>query len=316
MLALVTGAAGFIGSSIADALLQSRFKVRGIDNYLPYYKREIKERNIQSAVRNPNFTMLEEDLRECDLNQLLDGVTHIFHQAGQPGVRSSWGIDFAEYVSCNVLATQRLLHAAKDLTSLKSFVAASSSSIYGRAEAFPTLEGSVPHPISPYGVTKLAAENLVSLYGFEFGLPTASLRYFTVYGPRQRPDMAISKLIHAAYGGSDFVVHGSGQQVRDFTFVSDVVSANLLASRELETRGKSIPPLNIGGGSPVSLVDLIEIIEQVTSRKIHLRHVPSPVGDPEQTGADNSLAARVLGWSPRIGICEGIEAHVRWFENV
>src|SRR4051794_21169049 len=229
MRALVTGVAGFIGSTLADALLARGDHVLGVDCFTPYYERDTKEANLSGARGCDRFELVEQDLRTCDIDGMLDGIDVVFHQAGQPGVRLSWSDGFADYTSLNVLATQRLLEAAKRVGGTK-IVYASSSSVYGNAAAYPTTENDLPRPHSPYGVTKLAAEHLCNLYASNWKLPTVSLRYFTVYGPRQRPDMATHRLLAATLSGTPFPLYGDGSAVRDFTYVDDAVAANLAAA--------------------------------------------------------------------------------------
>ena len=239
MRALVTGVAGFIGSNLADLLLADGHEVVGIDCFTDYYDIAIKRSNIAQAQVHKNFRLVEEDLLDCDLRALLDGIDAVFHQAGQPGVRLSWADGFETYTRLNVLATQRLLEAAKD-SSIDRLVYASSSSLYGAAEHYPTSEVDLPAPMSPYGVTKLAAEHLCSLYHRNYGVPTVSLRYFTVFGPRQRPDMAMHRLIDSAINGSEFTMFGDGSQIRDFTYVGDIVKANIAAATASASVGGSV----------------------------------------------------------------------------
>jgi UDP-glucuronate 4-epimerase len=312
--ALVTGAAGFIGSTLVDRLLADGHEVVGVDCFTPYYESRIKRHNLQNALSFEAFKFLEIDLSTDDLDKLLDGVTDVFHQAGQPGVRASWGRDFDDYVRLNIVATQRLLEASRNCSSIKSFVAASSSSVYGTAETLPTSESVVPRPISPYGVTKLAAENLCSLYGTQHNVPTVSLRYFTVYGPRQRPDMAINRLIQSAISGEQFYLMGTGRQSRDFTYVDDVVNANLAAStfaRE-HSGGKFF---NVGGGNPVKLQLVIKMIEDLLHQRIKLVQSDPSLGDPPSTCADSREAAIHLGWRPRVSFSDGIGITLNRFLN-
>lgn len=308
MRAVVTGVAGFIGSHVAEQLLDRGDSVVGIDSFTPYYDPKIKHDNLSVALSHSGLTLIDLDLARDDLSNVLDGVDVVFHLAGQPGVRASWGDGFAEYIHCNIAATQRLLEVARH-AELKRFVYSSSSSIYGRAARLPTAESDLPAPISPYGVTKLAAEHLCALYGTEFGVPTTSLRYFTVYGPRQRPDMATHRVIESALGGPIFPMHGDGSQVRDFTYVDDAVHANLLAAEADLAPGTVF---NIGGGSMTSLQDVIRIVESVSGKSVRLERGPRPVGDPRATGADTAAAAAELGWKPATDIAAGIERQYLW----
>ena len=225
MKALVTGAAGFIGSTLSARLLADGWDVTGIDALTPYYDPALKRANLERL--GGAFTFVQEDLRTADLDALLDGVDVVFHEAGQPGVRASWGDEFGIYLDANVAATQALLEAAKRAPGLQRLVYASSSSVYGDAARFPVLEVDLPQPVSPYGVTKLAAEHLCSLYASNFGVPTVSLRYFTVFGPRQRPDMAFTRFLTAVRDDRPITLYGTGEQIRDFTYVDDVVEANV-----------------------------------------------------------------------------------------
>lgn len=316
MRALVTGAAGFIGSSIVDRLLDEGHDVIGVDCFTPYYDRKVKERNLINAREFSNFKFLELDLSKDSLQSTLDGVTDIFHQAGQPGVRASWGKDFLNYVEWNVWATQQLLEAARNCTTLKSFVAASSSSVYGSAERYPTSEQDLPKPISPYGVTKLASEHLSSLYGSEFGLPTVSLRYFTVYGPRQRPDMAISRIIDSALSGQEFRINGNGQQSRDFSFIGDVVDANVAVAERINNGHRLSPVYNVGGNSPVSINQVVRHIEEITGSSLNQANTQREDGDPLFTGADISLISHEIGWQPRTSLLDGLRAQVESFSSL
>src|SRR4051812_32930977 len=220
MRALVTGVAGFIGSTLAEALVGNGDVVVGVDCFTPYYDAAQKRANLQRLAATKQFTLAEADLRTAELPPLLDGVDVVYHQAGQPGVRLSWASGFAEYDSHNIIATQRLLEGAR-AAGVARVVYASSSSVYGNAPRYPTSEDDLPQPHSPYGVTKLAAEHLCNLYAANWGVHTVSLRYFTVYGPRQRPDMAMHRLIESALAGTPFPLYGDGSAVRDFTFVDD-----------------------------------------------------------------------------------------------
>src|SRR6266568_6072021 len=249
MCCLITGVAGFVGSHLADRLLTDGHEICGIDAFTDYYPRFIKERNLDVSRSSSHFTFIEGDLLDLHLPQLLEGVNWIFHQAAQAGVRASWGKDFSRYVDCNVLATQQLLEAVLQAgTGIQRLVYASSSSVYGDTPALPVTEAIIPHPVSPYGVTKLAGEHLCSLYHHNFGLPTVSLRYFTVYGPRQRPDMAFHRFCKSIIDHELIHVFGDGQQTRDFTYISDVVEANISAASMDAAVGKV---MNIAGGSRV-----------------------------------------------------------------
>src|ERR1700722_7421585 len=272
---VVTGAAGFIGSHLCEALCASGVQVLGIDCLTDYYDPREKERNLGELVHLPGFSFAEVDLRSADLRSLLDGATVIFHQAGQPGVRMSWGAGFSDYCEHNVKATQRLLEAAKAVATPR-LVYASSSSVYGNASPSPTKETDLPHPNSPYGVTKLAAEHLCALYTANWAVPTVSLRYFTVYGPRQRPDMAIRRLADCAVAGLPFNLFGDGRQVRDFTFVSDAVSANIEAGFRDIAPGSVV---NIAGGSHVAMAELIGLVEDLAGVPVAWERFATEAGD-------------------------------------
>jgi UDP-glucuronate 4-epimerase len=312
MRALVTGAAGFIGSSLVDRLLSDGHEVVGLDCFTPYYDIQIKKRNIFNALNNPNFQMLEVDLSAFIDPNLLAGISHVFHQAGQPGVRASWEADFSRYVECNITGTQRLLELARKSGELKSFVAASSSSVYGSPISFPSSEDDLPCPVSPYGVTKLASENLCSLYGEEFGVPIASLRYFTVYGPRQRPDMAMNRIIESVLSQREFKMNGGGDQIRDFTFVDDVIDALLLASNYLQNQSKPKRIFNIGGGVQASLGEVVAIVEGICESKMNIAFLDKAKGDPIRTSANCKRARELMGWEPKTGLENGLDQMVRW----
>lgn len=310
MRCVVTGAAGFIGSSIVDRLLADGHTVTGIDCFVDYYPREIKERNLAQARRNSAFTFIEADLIEIPFDELLEGVSYVFHQAAQAGVRASWGSYFDTYVRHNVLVSQRLLEAARQASSLKKIVYASSSSVYGNAEQFPTSEAVVPRPVSPYGVTKLAAENLMSLYASEFSVPTVSLRYFTVYGPRQRPEMAFHRFIKAGLSGAEIEVYGDGEQSRDFTYIDDIVSANLLAAE----KGVAGEMYNIGGGEVVTINHVLDTIAAEIG-PLNISRKERQKGDARHTSAETSKAKRDLGFSPLTSVQQGLQHQIAWLRE-
>jgi nucleoside-diphosphate-sugar epimerase len=307
MKALVTGVAGFIGSHLAERLLHDGVVVRGVDAITDYYDVDLKRRNLEAATR-AGLDFVEGDLVHLELRELLDGVDVVFHQAGQPGVRLSWADDFETYVRRNVLATQRLLEAAKG-AGLRRFVYASSSSVYGNASRYPTTEDDLPSPFSPYGVTKLAGEHLCSLYGANFGVPTISLRYFTVYGPRQRPDMAFQRMIDAALVEEPFPMFGGGDQVRDFTFVDDVVAANVAAAGSSAPTGAVV---NVSGGSSVSLAETVRLVGELVGSPVPIVGEPSQRGDVARTGGSSARAAELLGWKPKVSLAEGLARQVAW----
>lgn len=312
MLVVVTGAAGFIGSHLTEHLLARGDQVRGIDCLTSYYDPSLKRANLKGLFRSANFSFHEIDLATSELVQVIDGAEAIFHQAGQPGVRSSWADGFGEYCDQNVIATQRLLEASLQV-GVKRIIYASSSSVYGNSISYPVSESNLPQPQSPYGVTKLAAEHLCSLYASNYGLPTVSLRYFTVYGPRQRPDMAFRRLINSALTGEPFPLFGSGHQIRDFTYVDDVVRANLLSCDLDVTPGTVV---NIAGGTHVEMLEVIDRVEQLTGRKVSLDRFPRQAGDVDRTEASIEAATELLGWRPEVQLPDGLEIMVDWARNL
>lgn len=312
---LITGAAGFIGSTLSERLLGLGYRVTGIDCFTDYYSTEIKKANIQVALASPSYEFIEGDLLDLDLNKLLAGIDWVFHQAAQPGVRPSWGVHFEVYVRNNILVTQRLLEAAKG-SGIRKLVCASSSSVYGDSPELPLVETARPQPISPYGVTKLAAEHLCHLYCVNYSVPTVSLRYFTVYGPRQRPDMAFNKFIRSALKGEEIVVFGDGEQTRDFTYVSDAVEANFLAACAELGRGAESGQavgrvFNIGGGSRISVNAVLGILQELVG-PVSIRHEEDQKGDVRHTMSGTTSAREVLGYSPKVGIREGLALQVEW----
>ncbi len=311
MRAVVTGAAGFIGSTLAATLLDRGADVVGIDCFTDYYPRPIKEANLSPIRSRQGFRFVEAALQDADLPSLLEGRTHVFHLAAQAGVRKSWGRDFQTYTTNNVEATQRLLEACIGRP-LERVVYASSSSVYGDLAPIPMREDALPQPVSPYGVTKLAAEQLCYLYFANYGVPTVSLRYFTVYGPRQRPDMGFHRFLRAALQGSPISLYGDGEQTRDFTFVSDAVAATIAAAE----RGVPGRVYNIGGGSRVSINEVLAIVERVSGRRLDIRREGAQKGDMRDTYADTTAARRDLAFSPKTPLADGIAAEYRWLESV
>jgi UDP-glucose 4-epimerase len=305
--ALVTGAAGFIGSTLCEHLLELGAHVRGLDCFTDYYPRVQKEANLAGLLGRSRFEFVELSVESSRLPGLLDGVTHVFHLAAQAGVRKSWGREFRIYTSQNIDATQILLEACIGRP-LERLVYASSSSVYGDDVPIPMREDALPRPVSPYGVTKLAAEQLCHLYHVNYGVPAVAMRYFTVYGPRQRPDMAFRRFMEAARGGRPIVVYGDGEQTRDFTFVDDAVRATADAA----TRGTPGRAYNIGGGSRVTLNHVIAVIRRVTGRDLVVQREPVQKGDMRDTFADTTLARNELGFSPRVGLEHGLAAEWAW----
>ena len=310
MRAFITGVAGFIGSALADALVARGDEVVGVDCFTPYYDRSTKEANLAGLRLNERFRLLEADLRSDAIGDALDGVDVVFHQAAQPGVRLSWSTGFAEYSSQNVLATQRLLEAVKSIEHGRPRVVyASSSSVYGNAAVYPTRERDLPQPHSPYGVTKLAAEHLCALYAANYGVDSVSLRYFTVYGPRQRPDMAMHRLLEAGLTGAAFPLYGDGSAVRDFTFVGDVVAANLAAATADVAPGTVV---NIAGGGSIAMSDLLELAGKVLGTEIMVDRQPAQPGDVDRTGGSIEVARSLLGWRPVVDVEQGLTEQAAW----
>jgi nucleoside-diphosphate-sugar epimerase len=307
MKAVVTGAAGFIGSHLSAALLESGATVTGIDCFTDYYPRPLKEANLATLKGHPGFTFIEGALQEIDLAPTLAGSTHVFHLAAQAGVRKSWGRDFDVYTRNNVEATQRLLEALIGMP-IEKYVYASSSSVYGDHVPLPMREDAYLQPLSPYGVSKLAAEHLGHLYWANYGVPAVSLRYFTVYGPRQRPDMGFQRFLTAVRDGTPITVYGDGEQTRDFTFVSDIVAANVAAA----AKGRPGSVYNIGGGSRVTLNHVLELIRKVTGKTVTIRREPEQKGDMRHTYADTSAARRDLDFDPKVTLENGLNQQYRW----
>jgi nucleoside-diphosphate-sugar epimerase len=307
---VVTGAAGFIGSHLSDSLLADGHDVTGIDAFTDYYARSAKERNLESARAHRAFRLVEGRVQDIDLRPVLEGAGQVFHLAAQAGVRASWGREFSHYTEHNVLATQRLLEAAAAAGGPR-VVYASSSSVYGEAPALPLREDARCQPVSPYGVTKLAAEHLGLLYQRNFGIPVVSLRYFTVYGPRQRPDMAFHRFLVAAREGEPVHVYGDGGQTRDFTFVSDIVAA----TRAAADSGHPGSVYNVGGGERIALSDVLQRIQEVIGRRLTVIRDEVQKGDMRDTFADTSAARRDLGFRSTVPLTEGIEREWQWIRG-
>ncbi len=304
---MVTGCAGFVGSHLAEALVAAGHEVLGIDAFTDYYPRQIKERNLETLRGDSSFSLAEADLTEERLEPLLEGADGIFHLAAQPGVRGSWGTSFAVYVSDNIVATQRLFEAAGGLGI--RIVFASSSSVYGDAEAFPTSESARPRPVSPYGVTKLSCESLATAYQRNFALDWVGMRYFTVFGPRQRPDMAFARILTALVEGTRFTLNGTGEQSRDFTYVGDAVDATVAAM----DRGPAGAIYNVGGGAETSMLAVIEMCEAMSGSVLDLQRDDGAAGDVRRTAADTTRIRSEVGWSPKTPLADGLAAQ---FEHV
>ena len=310
MRALVTGAAGFIGSHLTAALLDRGAEVVGVDCFTDYYARGFKEANLDVNRHRAGFTFVEARLQDANLPALLGDVSHVFHLAAQAGVRKSWGRDFRIYTENNIDASQQLLEACVGRP-LHRFVYASSSSLYGDNAAIPMREDALPQPVSPYGVTKLAAEQLCYLYFVNHGVPATSVRYFTVYGPRQRPDMAFHRFFRAALNGEPIVLYGDGEQTRDFTYVADAVAATMAAG-DVGVPGRAY---NVGGGSRVTVNQVLKIVEQLVGRPLEVRREPAQKGDMRDTYADTTLARRDLGFTPAVSLEQGLESEYRWLST-
>lgn len=317
---LVTGCAGFLGSTLCDRLLQLGHSVRGIDVFSDYYDPRLKRENLRSALTHPQFELLEADLNELELSPLVADREVVFHFAAQAGVRASWGSEFNIYLEANIQATQRLLEALLEVMrsggELRRLVYSSSSSVYGNQPKYPVSEDMDKHPFSPYGVSKLAAEHLCELYASNHGLPASSLRYFTVYGPRQRPDMAFRKFLEAAQRGKPWVIYGDGEQSRDFTYVDDVIRANLLAALDPTPYGA----YNIGGGSRVTLKEVLALLREKAlthglADEVRLEHVDPVHGDVRHTAADGSRAAETLGFRAEVPLDEGLDRMAHWMST-
>ncbi|WP_400163733.1 NAD-dependent epimerase/dehydratase family protein [Brevibacillus sp. TJ4] len=306
---LVTGCAGFIGSHLTQRLLQDGFQVTGVDGFLDNYDVAEKTHNLMEIGNHPGFTFHSALLQEQRWKEWLDGVEVVYHLAALPGVRSSWGTAFSEYVSHNILATQALLEACLKLPKPPVIVASSSSSVYGTMGGM-TDESAPLQPLSPYGVTKQAMEQICQVYVKAYGLPVTLLRYFTVYGPRQRPDMAFHRFLVQLLKGRPIPVYGDGQQSRDFTFVSDAVEANLLAARHAQPGDV----FNIGGEREIKLIDVLSLMGQLLHSTPNIVYHPPQPGDSQRTCADIGFARSRLGYRPTVSLEEGLRLqleHVR-----
>lgn len=307
MTLLVTGCAGFLGSHLSERLIDMGEEVVGVDSFTDYYPRDVKESNLSGLRDRASFTLLELDLGSDPLEGVFDGVDTVFHLAARPGVRGSFGASFGHYAHDNVLATQRVLEASA-AAHVKTLVYASSSSVYGNSLTYPTPEGTPRAPISPYGLTKLATEELAAVYGRLDRLHTVGLRYFTVYGPRQRPDMAFARFFASALAGRPVKILGDGAQVRDFTFVDDAVDGTIAAARN----GRRGAVYNIGGGTQVKLLEALTQIEQLLDLKIDIEHLADARGDVRRTCSDPRTASVDLGFAPRVSLEEGLTRQAAW----
>jgi UDP-glucuronate 4-epimerase len=312
MRALVTGVAGFIGSHLAESLLAEGDAVLGVDCFTPYYAAADKERNLALARANANFEFVDADLRSVVIEPLLDGVDVVFHLAAQAGVRLSWSEGFADYVGHNVLATQRILEAVVAARPAARVVNASTSSVYGNQARYPTCEDDLPRPFSPYGVTKLAAEHLCGLYAENWGVSTVSLRYFTVFGPRQRPDMAIHRLCEAAIHGTVFPRYGDGSHIREFTNVADIVRGSVLAATRDIAPGSCC---NLAGGAEITVSALIDLVGEIAGAPVKIDQQSVVAGDAFRNGGSISRARELLGWTPAVSLRDGVTAQLAWHRS-
>jgi len=308
--ALVTGAAGFIGSHLCERLLSEGIDIVAIDSFTDYYNPQRKREHIKSLMNKNGFKLIEQDLNSVNIEELVDGVDVVFHLAAQAGVRSSWGREFNHYTECNILATQKLLEGLKEKKDVR-FIYSSSSSVYGETKKLPMTEEHVLQPISPYGATKLTAEHLCELYNYNYGLPYIALRYFTVYGPRQRPDMAFSRFITSALTGSEVEVYGDGTQTRDFTYVTDAVEANIRAM--LYKGDKKV--FNVGGGRVISINEVLDMIQRITGRELSIKYKQKARGDVTSTWADTSLAKEELRFEPVVEFEDGLIMEIDWYRD-
>jgi UDP-glucuronate 4-epimerase len=310
MHAVITGSAGFIGSHLAERLVGDGWRVTGVDAFTDYYDAQDKEANLAGLQGEPRFDLVRADVASDSLRRLLTDRPVIVHLAGQPGVRGSFGTGFDRYVHDNIIGTQRVLEAARE-AGCPRVVYASSSSVYGDAAAYPCHESRTPtRPRSPYGVTKLSAELLAEVYRQQ-GLASVGLRYFTVYGPRQRPDMAFRRICEAAVAGGEFTLHGDGRQSRDFTYVDDAVDATVRAM----TAPDPGPVVNVGGSHEASMNEVLALVGSLTPHPWTVRRGPVQTGDVRRTGADITRARRQLGWSPRVALADGLAAELSWVRD-
>ena len=311
MRSLINGVAGFIGSHLAERLLALGHHVIGMDVFLDNYERPLKEKNLAAVINQPAFVFLNQDILRSDLRDLLRDVSYVFHLAGQPGVRSSWGKDFVRYSNNNLMATQMLLEAAKE-SQLAKFVYASTSSVYGDTDDLPMREAGQTRPVSPYGVSKLAAEHLCYLYWKAYRVPTVALRFFTVYGPRQRPDMFFHILMRGLLRNEEIPLYDDGEQTRDFTYCSDIVDGVLSAG----FYPGSGEVFNLGGGTETSILNAVALIEKISGRKAQLRRFDRQKGDVRHTRASIEAARAKLDYGPRVGLEMGLARQWDWIKGL
>lgn len=308
---LVTGVAGFIGSHLAERLVAQGEQVTGVDCFTDYYPRWIKEQNMAGLRGKKTFEFIEADLRTAELKPLLSRADNIFHLAAQAGVRSSWGKDFEHYLENNVKVTQRLLEAMLEFPQTK-MVFASTSSVYGDTDQYPTPEHALKRPFSPYGVTKLACESLCYLYYKNFGARVTMLRFFTVFGARQRPDMAFHKFIRATLLGEPIGIYGDGSQTRDYTYIQDIISGAIAAM----AKGRIGEAYNLGGGHQTKLMDAVELIFQLCGKKSEIKYLSLQKGDVKETLADTQKARKELAYNPQGSVELGLKEEIDWVKKI
>jgi nucleoside-diphosphate-sugar epimerase len=311
MRSVITGVAGFIGSHLAEKLLELGHEVVGVDKFLDNYPRNFKDSNLSQFIGHSSFRFFNDDLVKMDLSGLVNQTDYIFHLAAQPGVRSSWGEEFFHYSHNNILATQLLLEACKQVK-VRKFVYASSSSVYGDTDDLPMRESGGTRPVSPYGVSKLAAEHLCYLYWKAFGIPTVSLRFFTVYGPRQRPDMFFHILMRHLLVDEKIPLYDDGGQSRDFTYCADIVEG-LLAAAFYSGSGDVF---NLGGGGEITLINAIKLVEKISGRNARLNRFDRQRGDVRRTCASLSQAKKKLGYKPLVSLEEGLSRQWKWISGM
>ncbi len=311
MKAFVTGAAGFIGSHICERLLKENYEVTGLDCFTDYYPKTIKKNNLRSLNKEKKFTFLEANILNIDLKRRLAGTDYLFHFAAQAGVRASWGQDFKVYTDNNITAVQHLLEAVKENKKIRKIIFASSSSVYGDTKELPVRETAETLPVSPYGVTKLMGEKLFYSYGVNYNIPYIALRFFTVYGPRQRPDMGFNIFISKILKGENLPVFSGGRSTRDFTYVEDIVNCCLLAAKSKYTR----EIFNVGGGHRINLLEVIKKIESITGKKARIKLAEAQKGDVKNTWSDISKAKNLLGYAPKADLVYGLKKEVEWLQG-
>jgi UDP-glucose 4-epimerase len=311
MKAVVTGAAGFIGSHLSEKLISGGHQVTGVDSFLDYYPRRIKESNLEKLKSSSGFELIEGNILDINWGPVLSETDVVYHLAAQAGVRASWSKNFVVYTKNNIEATQLLLEESKK-SKIKKFVYASTSSVYGDTVDIPMRETSVLRPVSPYGVTKLAAEDLCYLYWKNFGIPCVSLRYFTVYGPRQRPDMGFYRFILAALEGRDITIFEDGNQTRDFTFIEDIVRGTILASE----RGREGQAYNLGGGSRISVNEVLKMLGEIMNQELKIQYAEKQKGDMRHTFASTDRAREDFGYVPEVSLKQGLTSEYKWLDRL